>query len=194
MQPVPIIICGPSGVGKNAVIDRILPMFPDLQPFIFTIRRPPRPGEDKYHYVSEEAFNDLIKEDAFLEWENNHGKLYGTQRRHIEEVLEAGKFPVPVNAVDYRGALSYAKVWPNTLIIFLTFESLDDLPARLRKTRPEVTDEEITTRLETARTEMAVVDQFEHVVVNREGKLDETVEQVAHIVEEELGLQRQGGT
>lgn len=187
MTPVPVIICGPSGVGKNAVIDRILPMFAQLEPFKTTTSRPRRtPHDDKYHFVSRADFERLIDEGKLLEWEETHGNLYGTQRTHIETVLAAGKYPVPQSAVDVRGVASYTKVWPETLAIFLTFESLEDLPGRLRRTRPEATDKEIETRLDTARREMATVDQFEHVVANREGKLDETVEQVATIIEREL--------
>lgn len=127
-----------------------------------------------------------------LEWEETHGNHYGTQKRHIEEVIESDHYPVPQSAVDVRGVQSYKKVYPGTLAIFLTFESLDDLPARLRRSRPEASDEEIAIRLETAKREMATVEQFEHVVVNKEGKLDETIEAVARIIERELGLKRHG--
>lgn len=192
MNPVPIIVCGPSGVGKNAVIDRILPMFPKLQAFKTTTSRVPRPGEVKYHFVTREGFRQLVDEGAMLEWEETHGNLYGTQKRHIEAVIESGHYPVPQSAVDVRGVQSYKAVYPGTLAIFLTFESLDDLPARVRRSRPEATDEEIATRLETAQREMATIDQFEHVVVNKEGKLDETVDEVATIIERKLDLQRHG--
>ncbi len=190
MQPVPVLIVGPSGVGKNAIIDRILPMFPDLETFKTTTSRPARPGETKYHFVSRTDFEQLIDSGAFLEWEETHENLYGTQKRHIQEVLESDHYPVPQSAVDVRGVQSYKKVYPGTLAIFLTFESLDDLPGRLRRSRPEATDEEIATRLETAQREMSTVDQFDHVVVNKEGKLDETVSEVAKIIEQELDLHR----
>lgn len=188
--PVPILIIGPSGVGKNAVIDRVLPMFANLQPFKTTTSRLPRPGEDKYHYVSPAVFQELIDSDAFLEWEETHGNRYGTQRRHIDEVIELGKYPVPLSAVDVRGAKSYLKTYPGTLVIFLAFESLQDLPARLRRTRPETSEQEIATRLATAEREMAAATDFDHIVVNREGELDNTVDQVARIIENELGLHR----
>ena len=188
--PVPVLIVGPSGVGKNAVIDRILPLFPELQSYKTTTSRSPRPGEQKYHYVSRDEFQQLIDRGELLEWEETHGNLYGTERRRIEEVLQAGKFPVPISSVDYRGAESYKHVYPGTLVIFLTFESLSQLPARLRRTRPGITEDEVATRLATAKEEMVAADQFDHVVVNREGKLNETVEAVAKILEDSLGLKR----
>ncbi|MBI4185615.1 guanylate kinase [Candidatus Berkelbacteria bacterium] len=190
MHPVPILIIGPSGVGKNAVIDRLISLFPELEPFQTTTTRPPRPGESKYHFVSPNEFDRLIESGSFLEWEETHGHRYGTQRNQIQAILEARKYPVPISAVDYRGAQSYQRAFPGTLVIFLTFASLTDLPQRLRRTRPEMSDRDIATRLATATQEMTAVSDFDHVVVNREGKLDETIEAVAAIIEHELGLQR----
>lgn len=190
MNPVPILIVGPSGVGKNAVIERLLTLFSNLEPYLTTTSRAPRPGEDKYHFVSREQFQWMIERGEILEWAETHGNLYGVQQIHIQSVLDRGKFPIARNGIDVKGVPVYQQLFPGTLAIFLTFESLDQLAERIRTTRPETTEEEIATRLETARQEMEAVGHFEHVVVNREGRLDETVEEVSKIIEAKLGLRR----
>lgn len=189
-KPVPILIVGPSGVGKNAVIERLLTLFPDLESYLTTTSRAPRPSEDKYHFVSHEQFQAMIENREMLEWAETHGNLYGVQRAHIQSVLDRGRYPMARNGIDVKGVPTYQRLFPGTLAIFLTFESLDQLADRIRKTRPETSEEEIATRLETAKQEMEAVGQFAHVVVNREGRLDETVEEVSEIIERELRLER----
>lgn len=193
-KPVPILIVGPSGVGKNAIIDRIVPMFAELDFFKTTTSRPKRtPTEDKYHFVSREEFMRLVQSGQMLEWAENHGNLYGAQRRHVQELLDAGKYPVPMSAVDaVKGVPAYTRLFPGTLTIFIRYESLDQLANRLVGTRPEITPEEVQVRLTTAKEEMAVIDQFKHVVTNRQGQLPKTIEEVAQIIEHELGLTRKG--
>ncbi|MBI4032374.1 hypothetical protein HY374_01580 [Candidatus Berkelbacteria bacterium] len=193
VTPVPILIVGPSGVGKNAIIDRILPMFTELESYKTTTSRPKRtPTEDKYHFVSEAAFKRLIETGGMLEWTETHGHRYGVQRAHIQAVLDDGKYPIARNGIDVKGVPAYQQLFPGTLAIFITVESLDQLAQRIRRTRLGTPEMEIATRLATAREEMAALDQFTHVVVNQEGKLDDAVEEVAQIIERELGLQRKG--
>ncbi|MBI4022876.1 hypothetical protein HY375_01815 [Candidatus Berkelbacteria bacterium] len=191
MKPVPVLVVGPSGVGKNVIIDRIVPMFPNLEFYKTTTTRPQRtPGEDKYHFVSEEAFTRLIEAGAFLEWEEFDHHRYGTQIRHLREILDRGQYPVPRSAIDVRGVVSYKRTFPGTLAIFIAYESLGDMPDRLRRTRPMMTEQDIAGRLAIAQREMEQQDVCEATVINRAGKLDEAVEEVAQIIEHHLGLRR----
>lgn len=191
LKPVPILIVGPSGVGKNAIIDRIVPMFPALEFYKTTTSRPRRtPTEDKYHYVTAEEFTQLIEAGAFLEWEEFHHHRYGTQRRHIQEVLDRDHYPVPLSAVDVRGVVSYKRAFPGTLAIFIAYESLEVLPERIRRTRPMMTEQDIEERLAIAKREMKQKDVCDTVVINREGRLNDAVEAVATIIERKLGLRR----
>lgn len=192
--PVPILIVGPSGVGKNTIIDRVVPKFAELEFYKTTTSRQQRsPSEDKYHFVDEAEFRRLIETGEMIEWAEVHGNRYGAQRQHIQAVLERGHYPVPVNAIDpVKGVPVYRQLFPGLLAIFIRYESLDELEQRLRRTRPDTSEAEITTRLTTARAEMATLDQYEHVVINREGKLDEAVAEVAQIIARQLGLQRKG--
>lgn len=188
-QPVPILIVGPSGVGKSTIIDRLLHLYPQLEGFKTTTTRPPRdPQDQRYHFVDRAEFQAMVTDNAFLEWTETHGNLYGTERAAIQTILNHQRFPVPSNAIDVKGVAAYRQAFPELLTIFVSYESLEELPGRLKRTRPDVTDEEIERRMTTAREEMQAVKDFEHVVPNREGHLDETVEQIAHILEQKLGL------
>ena len=188
--PAPILIVGPSGVGKSVVISRLLSMFPDLEAYRTTTTRPPRGTETKYHFVSRDEFERLIQTGEMLEWAEVHGNFYGVQRARINEVMQKGKWPIALNGVDVQGVSTYRSVFPNTLAIFISFSSLDELEERLRSTRPGISETEIATRRKTAENEMAMVNEFRYVVQNEEGRLDETVNTIAHILEEALGLHR----
>ncbi len=190
-QPFPILIAGPSGVGKSTIIKAVLERFRELRPFKTTTTRPPRAGgEDRYHFVSPEEFEQLIAEGKMLEWAKVHGNYYGAQKAHVQEILDQGKFPMPVNAVDVQGVRTYKKLFPNALTIFVTYESLEELPKRIRTTRPEATETEIATRLMSAQQEMAAAGEYEHIIVNREGHLQQTVEEVAGIISTKIQARR----
>lgn len=187
--PVPILIVGPSGVGKSTIIEQIDALFPQLERFKTTTTRAPRhTADDRYHFVSRDEFEQMVGRDEFLEWTETHGNLYGTERRVIQDILDRGKYPFPSNAIDIKGVEAYRQAFPNLLAIFIAYDSLDQLPDRIRKTRPETTEEEITKRMATAKQEMASIDHFDHVVYNHEGKVDQATCEVAAIITTTLHL------
>ncbi len=182
--PVPILIVGPSGVGKSTIIGEIAKRYPQLERFQTTTTRPPRDAHDtRYHFVSRDEFERMIADGAFLEWTAVHGNLYGTERSRIEAILERGKYPFPSNAIDVKGVRAYEREFPGVLAIFIAYDSLAELPARIRRTRPEASEDEIARRLATANEEMAEMGHYRHVVHNHEGKLDQAVDEVARIIE-----------
>lgn len=186
---VPVLIVGPSGVGKSTIIERIAEQFPQLERFKTTTTRAPRNDADtRYHFVSPEEFRAMAHQGEFLEWTEIHGNLYGTERRVLTDILKKGQFPFPSNAIDIQGVTAYRHSFPDLLTIFIAYDSLDQLPERIRTTRPEATEEEIERRLETAQREMAVISHFDHVVYNHEGKIDQAVSEVAAIICDKLGL------
>ena len=189
-NPIPIIIVGPSGVGKSTIIERIAALFPQVETFKTTTTRAPRHSADnRYHFVSREEFEQMIKDNEFLEWTETHGNLYGTERKIIDDIIDRGKFPLPSNAIDVVGVEAYKKKFPDLLAIFIAYDSLEELPRRIRRTRPEASEDEINKRLATAKEEMSAVTHFEYVVRNHEGKIDESVAAVANIIVKALKLQ-----
>jgi guanylate kinase len=189
-KPVPILIAGPSGVGKSTIINRVAEVFPQLETFKTTTTRPPRHNsDDRYHFVSRDEFNLMIKNNEFLEWAEVHGNLYGAERKVVEDILAQGRYPLPINAVDIVGVRAYKKIFPSLLAIFIAYDSLDELPDRIRRTRPETTEEEIAKRMESAHKEMSVINEFDYVVYNHEGKIDEATNEVVRIITETLDLQ-----
>lgn len=190
MHPVPILIVGPSGVGKSTIIEQIAAQFPQLERLKTTTTRPPRhSGDDRYHFVGREQFEEMVERDEFLEWTETHGNLYGTERVVIGDILARGKYPLPSNAIDIKGVEAYKRAFPDLLAIFIAYDSLDQLPERIRRTRPETTEGEIEKRMATAKEEMLAITHFDHVVHNHEGKIDQAVSEVAKIIKEYLKLQ-----
>ena len=188
--PVPILIVGPSGVGKSTIIERIAAVFPQLERLKTTTTRPPRhSNDDRYHFVSRDEFERMAAQGEFLEWSETHGNLYGTERAVLDTILTAGKYPFPNNAIDIKGVEAYRKAFPDLVAIFIAYDSLEQLPDRIRKTRPETTEEEIARRMATAKEEMAAIDHFDHVVYNHEGKVDQATAEVIAIIENTLNLQ-----
>ncbi len=185
MTPVPILIVGPSGVGKSTIIAEIARRYPQLEPFKTTTTRPPRDAADtRYHFVTRQEFERMRDAGEFLEWTETHGNLYGTERKLVDDILARGKYPFPSNAIDVKGVRAYEAAFPGVLSIFIAYDSLDELPARIRRTRPEATEEEITRRLETAKQEMADISHYQHVVYNHEGKVEQAENEVARIIEQ----------
>jgi guanylate kinase len=135
-------------------------------------------GHD-YFFVSEEEFDRMMAEDELLEWAWVHGKRYGVPRGHTREMIQAGHDVLL--RVDVQGAASIRSKVPEAVLIFLTVPSLEGLQARLTRRNTE-TAEELSLRLANARIEMARQGEFDYLVVNEEGRLDEAVARVKAII------------
>jgi len=187
---VPILIVGPSGVGKSTIIERIALMFPQVERFKTTTTREPRhAGDNRYHFVARTEFEQMINRGEFLEWTETHGNLYGTEQKVLMDILDQGKYPLPSNAIDIKGVEAYKKAFPGLLAIFIAYDSLEQLPERIRRTRPETTEDEIARRMTTAKEEMAAANHFDHIVFNHEGKIDQALTEIATIIADTLQLQ-----
>lgn len=165
-----MVLVGPSAVGKSTVVSRVRELVPDLYFSVSATTRDPRPGEvdgRDYRFVSRERFDQMIADDEFLEWADIHGGLQrsGTVARPVEDALAAGS-PVLLE-VDLVGARNVVRRLPEAITVFLAPPSWDDLVSRLTKRGTEA-PEAVARRLDTARTEMAAQDEFDHVVVNTE--------------------------
>jgi len=184
-RPLLIIISGPSGVGKDTVVQR---MKERGYPFYFVITatdRLPRPGEvdgrDYYFYTTAE-FERMIAQGELLEHACVYGQHKGIPRAHVQQALECGQDVVL--RVDVQGAAKIKALIQEAVTIFLTVESMAELEARLRERRSEP-DAELQKRLDEAQKELDCIPDFDYVVLNRRCALDATVDDVVAIMRAE---------
>jgi guanylate kinase len=163
-----VILSGPSGVGKDTVIDAWRLSNSNVERVIAATTRTPRPGEVDgvdYHFLSLPEFEQRASQGAFLEHKLVHGNWYATPLAELNAGLVAGK--VMLLKIDVQGALSVMALRPDALTIFLMPPSDAELEKRLRSRLTE-TEEQIRERLKTAREEIALSNRYQHLVVNDE--------------------------
>ena len=180
-----IVISGTPGAGKDSVV-RCLKACEHPFHFVVTATdRQPRPGEvhgrDYFFYTTGE-FASLIKDGELLEHALVYGQHKGVPKQQVREALASGKDVVM--RIDVQGAATIRRLVPGAVLIFLTAPSEEELERRLRK-RGSDSPDQIEKRLATARDEMACLSEFDYVVVNREGRLDQAVDDVLAIVRAE---------
>ena len=176
-----IVLAGPSGVGKGAIVARLLAALPDLELSISATTRQPRAREDEgrhYHFVERQTFDDMIDADGFLEWADIFGERYGTPREPVARALAEGR-DVLVE-IDVQGARQVKAAEPEAFMVFITPPSLDELGRRLR-TRGSETEQQISRRLAKARDELAAEPEFDVTVVNDD--LETAAREVVEIVD-----------
>jgi guanylate kinase len=179
----PIVISGPSGVGKTTIARRLLEADPETDYSVSVTTRPPRRVEKDgtdYEFVSDAEFDELVEAGALAEWAVVHGHRYGTRKSAIEEITRAGKDVVM--DIDIQGGMSIKRCFPDAVLIFILPPSEEALERRLRG---RATDDEgvIRTRLRNAIDELKWAPRYDYQVVNDD--LDEAVGTVRGIVEGE---------
>lgn len=184
-KPLVIVISGPSGVGKDAVIRKLKQRSPDLHFVVTATSRPMRPGEidgRDYFFVGKEMFEDWIVNGQLLEHALVYGEYKGIPRQQVDEALKRGTDVVL--RVDVQGAATMRRLFPDCVSIFIAADNEAALVERLvaRKTEPL---DKMLTRIMTARDEARHIQQFDYVVANRDGHLEECVGQISSIIEVE---------
>jgi guanylate kinase len=190
-QPLLIVISGPSGVGKDTVLQR---MKERNLPFHFVVTATTRPkresethGKD-YLFVSKDEFARMIEDDELLEYAIVYNDYKGIPRQQVGAALATGKDVVM--RIDVQGAATIRKLAPEALLIFLTTASEEEMVARLR-TRKTETSNGLALRIATARQELKRIGEFDYVVVNSDFHLDETVDALNAIIQAEHHRVRQ---
>ena len=162
-----IVLSGPSGVGKGTVRKAIFSQ-DDVQ-FEYSISmttRSPRDGEVDgfdYFFRSREEFENLIKEDKFIEWAEYVGNLYGTPVDYVEKCLSEGKDVFL--EIEVQGAIQVKRKFPEGVFIFLMPPSLSELKNRI-VTRGTETEDLINNRMTVAKEEIVMMDEYDYVVEN----------------------------
>lgn len=162
------VVTGPSGVGKNTLMERAFAEIGDLRAATSHTTRAPRPGEQQgveYHFVHHEEFARLVAEDAFLEWAEVFGNRYGITLAETQQWTARGTH-VLVD-LDWQGAAAAAQRLANVVRIFIVPPSLAVLEERLRGRQAGDTDD-IEHRLAQAASDMQHSEDADHVIVNRE--------------------------
>lgn len=181
-EPLLIVISGPSGVGKDSVI-RV--MKERQLPFHFVVTATTRPKRDgevhgvDYFFLSKDEFAALIENDELLEYAIVYNDFKGIPKSQVREALASGKDVVM--RIDVQGAETIRKICPDALLIFLTTQDEDELVRRLRARKTE-DPEGLKLRIATARQELKRLEIFDYIVVNREDKLDDTVNIIEAII------------
>lgn len=182
------IISGPSGVGKDSVLDRLRVVYPEAQYVVTATSRPKRDGEiDGTHYLFLERsdFEQQIADGDFIEHALVYDNLYGVPRRPIVEGLAENRHVII--KVDVEGADTLRKLISNTVSIFLLPESMEALKQRLHDRKTEDPDV-LMKRFRTACKELERVKEFDYAVFNEAGKLDDALKNIIEIIEAEHRL------
>jgi guanylate kinase len=182
-----VIVSGPSGVGKDTVIDglRNLPDGDSRHYVITCTTRPRRPYEiDGVHYqfLDAEAFQRLRESGGLLEANDVHDHWYGTPRRQVRRALKHGKDVIL--KIDVQGAAEVKQKVPEALLVFLVPPSLEDLFGRLQSRATETADE-LDLRQRNAALELARQKDYDYVVVNETGEVERTAARVDEIIRAE---------
>ena len=184
-RPLLVVLSGPSGVGKDTVLQRMQERRLAFHFVVTATTRPPRAGEvhgRDYFFVSSDEFAAMIENDELLEYAIVYNDYKGIPKEQVRQALRSGKDVVM--RIDVQGAASIRELSPDALLIFLTTQDEDELVSRLRERKTE-TPEGLKLRIATARQELKRINEFDYVVVNPDYQLDETVDTILAIIQAE---------
>ena len=160
------VVAAPSGAGKSSLVKALMEVDSGVQPSVSHTTRPPR-GQEKhgreYFFASEQDFDAMIQQDAFLEWANVHNYRYGTSRKVIEQSVASGGDVIL--EIDFQGAINIKRIFANAVLIFILPPSWEELRSRLIR-RAEDSPEVIELRLKNAEIEVAQAASFDFVIIN----------------------------
>ena len=160
------IVSAPSGAGKTTLCKQIVKKVDNIKPSISFTTRQPRAGEirdEDYCFVSEEEFRAMIDRGDFVEWAQVHGNLYGTSKRKLEDLLEAG-YDMLLD-IDTQGARQFKQCFSNAVYIFILPPSMKELKQRLER-RMSNSVEDMNRRMLRAVDEIKEYKMYDYVIVN----------------------------
>ena len=181
-RPLLIVLSGPSGAGKDAILTRMRKSNCPLEYVTTLTTRPQRPAETNnvdYHFVSVKEFQEMIERNELLEYASVYGNWYGVPRKPIKQALDAGHDTIV--KVDIQGAATIRKILPGAVFIFLVPPSMVELKQRLKQRHTE-TPIDLALRIKTAEEEIKQLSSFDYVVFNRQGDIDRAVSEIQSII------------
>jgi guanylate kinase len=177
-----IVISGPSGVGKDTLIKRLLELDTNLSYSVSGTTRDPRPGEragENYTFLTRDEFERLVGKGAFLEHASYNGHLYGTFHERVENARDVGRDVVL--KIDVQGAEQVRRLIPDAIFIFVVAPSDEELESRLEK-RGSETPTDLESRRRIGETEMTFASKYDHVVTNDD--LDRAVSEIRALIDQ----------
>lgn len=165
------VVAAPSGAGKSSLVNALMEVDSRLAHSVSHTTRAPRGQEvhgREYYFVSDAQFDQLVLQDAFLEWARVHGNRYGTSKHAIEERISQGGDIIL--EIDYQGSIQVKQIFRNAILIFILPPSWEELKSRLQR-RGEDAADVIDMRLKNAAAEVAQVEEFDFVIINERFEL-----------------------
>lgn len=184
-QPLLIVISGPSGAGKDSILHGLQQRGLDIHFVVTATTRARREDEIHgvdYFFLSKEEFARMIDQDELIEYAIVYNDYKGIPKQQVRDALASGKDVIM--RLDVQGAATVRNLAPEAVLIFITTSSEEELVRRL-KTRKTETDEDLRLRIATARQELKRVDEFDYVIINQDGCLNQTIQTVISIIEAE---------
>jgi len=181
-KPLLIVISGPSGAGKDALLAKMKKSAYPLK-YITTVTTRAQRAKERdnvnYHFVPTTKFQEMIKNNELLEWANVYGNWYGVPRQPVKEALDSGQ-DVMVK-VDTQGAATIKKILPEAVSIFVISPSMEEMVMRLKERRTE-SPFDLALRIKTAEEEIKQLPLFDYVVINKRDKIDQAVAEIKAII------------
>ena len=178
-----IVVSGPSGAGKGTICDALREKYPLIQYSISMTTRLPRTGEvdgQNYFFTTNENFEKLLDQDAFLEHAKVYNHYYGTPKEYVFQMLSQGKHVML--EIDIQGAMQVKERYPQGVFIYIVPPSLDELAQRLKKRDTDAPDV-IDNRLSKAGSELKWISHYDYVIVNDD--LEQPIHKASSILEAE---------
>ena len=175
------VISGASGVGKSTVLTAVMAQREDLRFSVSATTRKPRPGEVNgvnYYFITEAQFEEMIRENAFLEYDAHMDNYYGTPKEQLEEKLEHGSV---ILDIEPNGAFHVRQSRPDAVLIFIAPPSLEELERRLRS-RGDTSEEQIRLRLDRVQWELEQSKHYDYTVIN--DRVESCVDEILNIIAE----------
>jgi len=184
-EPLLIVISGPSGVGKDTILQHLKKRRVPFHFVVTAASRPARPGEvngTDYHFVSAAEFTRMIEDDELLEYALVYGEYKGVPIDQVRQAFSSGKDVIM--RLDVQGAARIRQLAPEAVLVFIVAGSEEELVQRLRARRTEKPDA-INTRVATARQELQRIGEFDYCVVNPQGNVGAAVDGILAIINAE---------
>lgn len=180
--PLLLILSGPSGVGKDAVLSRMKEANFPLHYVVTVTTRPKRANERDnldYRFVCEADFQNLKKRQLLLESANVYGNWYGVPKEDVDDAMRRGKDTIV--KVDVQGARNIKEIVPQAVSVFLRPTSERDLEKRLQRRKTESASQ-LAVRIKAAQEELTRMPEFDYIVVNEWGQIDRVVDDISWII------------